>query len=209
MSARDFVYLASGSPRRRQLLAQIGVPFHVLVVDIDESIGSGETPVEYVSRLALAKAGHGRRRVQSAGLPERPVLAADTAVVIEGRILGKPESCEDGERMLRLLSGRAHEVMTAVALVTASGSSCRVSTSEVRFREISAREAREYWNTGEPAGKAGGYAIQGVGAVFVAHLNGSYSGVMGLPLYETAEMLRCAGVSLWQAGAAQQQTDEH
>ncbi|MGO9515030.1 MAG: Maf family protein [Steroidobacteraceae bacterium] len=190
----DYVYLASASPRRRALLSQIGVPFQVLSVSIDESIGAAKTPAAYVSRLAKAKADAGRRQSRLSGIAARPVLAADTAVVIDGEILGKPVDREDAERMLRLLSGRTHEVLTAVALATASGIAARVSRSQVTFRAISALEAREYWNTGEPRDKAGGYAIQGRGAVFVADLHGSYSGVMGLPLYETAELLRLAGV---------------
>jgi nucleoside triphosphate pyrophosphatase len=190
----DFVYLASASPRRRALLSQIDVPFQVLSVSIDESVAPAESPTAYVSRLAEAKAGAGRRHSQAAGLPARPVLAADTAVVIDGEILGKPIDCEDAVRMLRLLSGRTHEVLTAIALATASRLVSVVSRSEVTFRAISAMEARDYWNTGEARDKAGGYAIQGRGAVFVADLHGSYSGVMGLPLYETAELLRQAGV---------------
>jgi septum formation protein len=131
-------------------------------------------------------------------MPERPVLAADTAVVIDGEILGKPHGAADGVRMLQLLSGRTHEVVTSVALAAERGAtrSC-LSRSEVTFREITDSEAREYWNTGEPADKAGGYAIQGLGAVFVARLRGSFSGVMGLPLFETAALLQSAGVPRW------------
>lgn len=192
----DFVYLASASPRRRELLRQIGVPFQVLGVEIDESARPAESARAYVSRLAEAKAGAGLRAAP-AGSPARPVLAADTAVVVDGTILGKPDDCEHAERMLKLLSGRSHEVLTAVALATADRLESCVSRSEVTFREISATEAREYWNTGEPRDKAGGYAIQGHGAVFVADLHGSYSGVMGLPLYETSEFLKAAGVPRW------------
>jgi septum formation protein len=196
----DFLYLASASPRRRQLLEQIGVCFQVLDVEIDESLGVAELPLAYVKRLAAAKAGAGLRQSEARGSMARPVLAADTAVVIDGEILGKPRGGEDGQRMLRLLSGRTHEVLTAVALATASGLEARVSRSEVTFRAIGAAEARNYWHTGEPRDKAGGYAIQGYGAVFVSGLCGSYSGVMGLPLYETAEFLRSVGVSPWQPG---------
>lgn len=194
----DFVYLASGSPRRRELLSQIGVPFQILSVSIDESIAVSEEPARYVSRLAEAKAAAGRGRAELAGSASSPVLAADTAVVINGEILGKPVDREDAGRMLRLLSGRTHEVLTAVALATASRLFSCVSRSEVAFRAISAAEARDYWNTGEPCDKAGGYAIQGRGAVFVVDLHGSYSGVMGLPLYETAELLEEAGVPRWR-----------
>ena len=195
----DFVYLASASPRRQALLSQIGVPFHILSVSIDESIAAGESPAAYVSRLAEAKAGAGRRHPQVVASPGRPVLAADTTVVIDGEILGKPIDAGDAERMLKRLSGRTHEVLTAVALATANGLRSCISRSEVTFRSIGMKEARDYWNTGEPRDKAGGYAIQGRGAVFVADLRGSYSGVMGLPLYETAEFLQAAGVPRWLA----------
>jgi len=194
----DFVYLASASPRRRALLLQIGVPFQILSVSVDESVAPGEAPFDYVSRLAGAKASQGRLQSLKDGSAVRPVLAADTAVVIDGEILGKPVDCEDAVRMLRLLSGRTHEVLTAVALSTAGRLESAVSRSDVTFRTISEMEARDYWNTGEPRDKAGGYAIQGHGAVFVAELRGSYSGVMGLPLYETAEFLRLAGVPRWR-----------
>jgi septum formation protein len=204
----DFVYLASASPRRRALLMQIGVPFQILSVSVDESVAPGETPFDYVSRLAAAKAGAGRLQSLKPGLPARPVLAADTAVVIDGEILGKPADREDAVRMLRLLSGRTHEVLTAVALSAADGLQSAVSRSHVTFRTISELEARDYWNTGEPRDKAGGYAIQGHGAVFVAELRGSYSGVMGLPLYETAEFLRLADVPRWRL-ADHGMTDEH
>jgi septum formation protein len=175
------------------------VPFQVLTVELDESIGAGEAPLAYVSRLAEAKAEAGCAACRASGAPPRPVLAADTAVVIDGEILGKPKGLADGLRMLALLSGRTHEVLTAVALATPTGTASRVSSSAVRFREITPAEAREYWDTGEPRDKAGGYAIQGRGAVFVANLHGSYSGVMGLPLFETAEfLLRAAGIPRWR-----------
>jgi septum formation protein len=195
----DFVYLASASPRRQALLSQIGVPFHILSVSIDESIAAEESPAAYVSRLAGAKAGAGRLHPRVLASPGHPVLAADTAVVIDGEILGKPVDADDAERMLRLLSGRTHEVLTAVALATANAFRSCISRSEVTFRPIGMKEARDYWNTGEPLDKAGGYAIQGQGAVFVADLHGSYSGVMGLPLYETAEFLTAVGVPRWLA----------
>jgi len=196
----DFVYLASASPRRHQLLKQIGVPFQVLNVTTDESVGANENPLAYVARLASAKAGAGFHQSEARGSLARPVLAADTAVVIDGEVLGKPIDGEDAQRMLRLLSGRTHKVLTAVALATQSGLASRLSRSEVTFRAIGAAEARDYWDTGEPHDKAGGYAIQGYGAVFIADMRGSYSGVMGLPLYETAEILRSAGVALWHPG---------
>jgi septum formation protein len=189
----NFVYLASGSPRRRQLLSQIGVSFQTLKVEVDESAAPREAAREYVVRLAEAKASAGLRAAPPAA--PAPVLGADTAVVVDGTILGKPAGAEDAERMLRLLSGRTHVVLTAVALATPDRLTSRVSSSEVSFREIGAEEAREYWLSGEPRDKAGGYAIQGYGAVFVAELKGSYSGVMGLPLFETAALLRGAGLA--------------
>jgi septum formation protein len=194
----DFVFLASASPRRAELLSQIGVPFQILMVEVDESVASGESPAAYVSRIAAAKADAGWRLRQTEKSPPYPVLAADTAVVVDGEILGKPADDADAARMLRLLSGRTHEVLTAIALAAADGRASRLSRSEVTFRPITATEARNYWLTGEPLDKAGGYAIQGCGAVFVADLRGSYSGVMGLPLYETAEFLKSAGVPLWR-----------
>src|ERR1700692_4404924 len=189
---QDFVYLASGSPRRRELLQQIGVSFRVVGTAVDEAVRLAETAPAYVLRLAAAKADAGWERSRDA--TDVPVLAADTAVVLDGKILGKPADRQDGEGMLRRLSGRTHEVLTAVALRTANGLQSRISRSEVTFRNIAAAEARDYWESGEPADKAGAYAIQGRAAVFVAELRGSYSGVVGLPLFETAELLCAAGV---------------
>ena len=193
--------LASASPRRRELLAQLGVPHVLAVPDIDETVLAGESAADYVVRMARAKA----RSVhpQGEGLP---VLAADTTVVIEERICGKPADAEAGIAMLLRLSGRSHEVLTAVALAVRGEVNHRLSRSEVRFRHLSLMEATAYWNSGEPQDKAGSYAVQGHGAVFVEHLSGSYSGVMGLPLFETAELLAAAGLSYWLdtavAGAA-------
>lgn len=189
----EFVYLASGSPRRRELLQQIGVSFRVVSTAVDETVLPGEAPAAYVERLAAAKADDGWDRSRDAA--GTPVLAADTAVVLDGRILGKPSNREDAERMLRQLSGRTHEVLTAVALRTADGLQSRISRSEVTFRPLIAGEAQAYWETGEPADKAGAYAVQGRAAIFISDLRGSYSGVMGLPLFETAELLSSAGVS--------------
>jgi septum formation protein len=190
-----FVYLASGSPRRRELLTQIGVPFQLLNVTVDESVVVGEAAEAYVARLAYCKAQAGLR-ARPIG-ESAPVLAADTSVVLDGSVLVKPTDRADGERMLRRMSGRTHTVLTAVALAGAEGVQSRLSRSEVRFRELSDAEVAAYWDTGEPQDKAGGYAIQGAGAVFVADLRGSYSGVMGLPLYETAELLALQGVPRW------------
>ncbi|HSY94951.1 MAG TPA: Maf family protein [Steroidobacteraceae bacterium] len=192
----DFVYLASGSPRRRELLQQIGVPFRVVGAAVDEAVWSGEVPAAYVARLAAAKAELGWERNRDA--IDGPVLAADTSVVLDAKILGKPADREEAEAMLRQLSGRTHEVLTAVALRTVDGLRSRISRSEVTFRRIAAAEARAYWDTGEPCDKAGAYAIQGRAAVFIAELRGSYSGVMGLPLFETAELLSEAGLWSWQ-----------
>jgi septum formation protein len=169
----------------------------VLTLHVDESIAAGEPPAAYVARLAVAKAKAGLAACQAAGAPARPILAADTAVVIGGEVLGKPKDAPDCVRMLGRLSGQSHEVLTAAALLTKDGVSSCLSRSYVRLREISEPEALEYWNTAEPADKAGGYAIQGRGAVFVADLRGSYSGVMGLPLFEIADLLRAARVPCW------------
>jgi septum formation protein len=194
VKTQDFIYLASGSPRRSELLRQIGVPFRVISAEVDETALEGETPLAYVSRLAEAKSACGWLR--SGQLPEAAVLAADTAVVLDGRILGKPRDQDDALRMLRDLSGRTHEVLTAVAVRTCAGHRSAVSRSEVTFRCIDAAEARAYWETGEPRDKAGAYAIQGYAAVFIADLKGSYSGVMGLPLFETAQLLEAAGLRM-------------
>jgi septum formation protein len=193
---QDFVYLASGSPRRRELLQQIGVAFRTLEARVDEAVLPGEAPQNYVARLAAAKAEAGWER--SRDFAHVPVLAADTAVVLDGDILGKPKDQQDAEGMLGRLSGRTHEVLTAVALRTAQGLNSRVSRNEVTFRRVAAAEARDYWETGEAGDKAGAYAIQGYAAVFIADLRGSYTGVMGLPLYETAELLGQAGVTRWR-----------
>ncbi|HEX6993879.1 MAG TPA: Maf family protein [Gammaproteobacteria bacterium] len=190
----DFLYLASASPRRRALLAQIGVPFDVRVPDVDETPGSGEAPEAYVRRIAEAKAEAVWAETFAA---RRPVLAADTTVVLDGRVLGKPQAPDDALAMLEALSGRTHRVLTAVALRAEAGLSSVVSASEVRFRTTTDAERRAYCETGEPFDKAGGYGIQGFGAVFVEHLSGSYSGVMGLPLCETALLLARAGVPVW------------
>jgi septum formation protein len=188
----DFIYLASGSPRRRDLLQQIGVPFRVVGTAVDETVREAEEAPAYVLRLAAAKADAGWKSSRDAA--DAPVLAADTAVVLDGKILGKPVDRQDAVGMLRRLSGRTHEVLTAVAMRTAAGLASRISRSEVTFRPLLAAEAEAYWETGEPRDKAGAYAIQGLAAIFIADLRGSYSGVMGLPLLETAELLSKAGL---------------
>jgi septum formation protein len=193
-----FVYLASASPRRRELLAQIGVRFELLPAELDEAARPGEKAADYVSRLALAKCRQARARTPPAR--PAPVLAADTAVVVGTEILGKPGSEADCRRMLGLLSDTVHEVLSAVCVGSGRGESLTVSRSEVEFREITAEEIGAYWLSGEPRDKAGGYAIQGLAAVFVREIRGSYSGVMGLPLFETATLLRAHGVELLRAG---------
>jgi septum formation protein len=185
-----FVYLASGSPRRRELLQQIGVVFRVIEAAVDETALKDEAPLDYVSRLAAAKANAGWQRSRTPAAA--PVLAADTAVVLDGTILGKPRDRDDALDMLRRLSGRSHEVFTAVALRAGAGLNIKVSRSVVTFRSIDAAEAGAYWESGEAHDKAGAYAIQGRAAIFISELRGSYSGVMGLPLFETAELLRSA-----------------
>lgn len=196
----EFVYLASGSPRRRELLQQIGVSFRLLSTGLDETALRDETPAGYVSRLAAAKSEAGWR--QKRDPEDAPVLAADTAVVLDGIILGKPRHRDDAKKMLLGLSGRTHEVLTAVALRSAAGAEVKLSRSLVTFREIDAAEAAVYWDTGEARDKAGAYAIQGYAAIFITDLKGSYSGVMGLPLFETAELLRSAGVAHWRSESA-------
>jgi septum formation protein len=192
MSVSPVLRLASQSPRRRELLAQIGVPHAVAVPDVDEGARAGEAVAAYVARLATAKAEAIWRR-----LPDLPVLGADTTVVLDGRSLGKPRDRADGLSMLRALAGREHQVLTSVALVTAAGTRCVTSSSTVRMRASSDQERDRYWDTGEPCDKAGAYAIQGLGAIFIESLQGSYSGVMGLPLFETAQLLAAARVPCW------------
>jgi septum formation protein len=169
---------------------------------VDEAVRPAEVPAAYVERLAVAKADAGwakadAGRTRSLDEADVPVLAADTAVVLDGKVLGKPADRRDAEGMLRQLSGRTHEVLTAIALLTVNGLESRICRSEVTFRSLAEEEIRDYWETGEPADKAGAYAIQGRAAVFIADLRGSYSGVMGLPLFETAELLSKAGVWHW------------
>jgi septum formation protein len=188
------LYLASASPRRRELLDQIGVAYEIVVADIDETPFSNESPEQYVSRLASAKAAAVAGRVPG----DAVVLGADTAVVVEGEILGKPVDRADGLRMLKRLSGTSHDVLTAVAVYFEARTEVRVVRTEIEFRHIDAQECERYWATGEPADKAGGYAIQGGGAVFVKSLQGSYSSVVGLPLFETSALLAEVGISCWQ-----------
>ena len=187
------LYLASRSPRRRALLAQLGLHPPLLDAAVDETPWPGETPADYVRRLALAKAGAGHAALPR-GTPSAVVLGADTSVVVDGTILGKPRDRNEGLAMLARLAGREHQVLSAVALDDGTRRDCRVQSSQVRFRALDADERERYWASGEPADKAGGYAIQGLGAVFITELHGSYSGVMGLPLFETAELLANFGI---------------
>ncbi|MCP8687889.1 Maf family protein [Marinobacterium sedimentorum] len=185
--------LASASPRRSELLTQIGVAFEVCAPHLPEQLLPGEAPQSYVRRLALEKAQAGFEQ----GGARCPALGSDTAVVCGDEILGKPGDEEDAVRMLLLLSGRRHQVMTGVALVDEHRAEARVVTTEVEFRVLDEAQCRRYWASGEPLDKAGAYAIQGLGAVFVTAINGSYSSVVGLPLAETAQLLTQFGVPLW------------
>jgi septum formation protein len=185
--AKPLIYLASASPRRSALLRQIGVAHEVRPVEVDEGWNPAEVPPEYVLRLAREKSEALWNSLDES--TRGPVLAADTSVVLDGEVFGKPGSLAEARTMLGRLSGRAHDVYTAVAMVSDRGTETRLSRSAVSFRELSPREIDWYWSTGEPADKAGGYAVQGLGAIFVAHLAGSYSGVMGLPLFETWELI--------------------
>ena len=187
--AQPVLLLASASPRRRELLLQLGVAHSARAAHLDETQAPAETARGYVERIACAKASALRHTESSL-----PVLGADTVVVLDGVIFGKPSGRDDALRMLARLSGRVHEVLTAVALADSRGVSLAVNVSTVRFRALTAAECRDYWESGEPRDKAGGYAIQGFAAAFIESLHGSYSGVMGLPLFETAALLRAAGV---------------
>lgn len=192
------LFLASASPRRRELLTQIGVPFSLVSASIDETPRSTETPEDYVQRLAREKALAGLASVDDS---TACVLGADTTVVLDQRILGKPVSQEDAIATLLALSDREHRVMTAVALADRNGCEVRLVVSHVRFRSIHRDEAQKYWESGEPQDKAGSYAIQGWGAIFVSGLHGSYSAVVGLPLCETAQLLDAYGIDYWTKSA--------
>lgn len=184
--------LGSASPRRRQLLAQIGVDCEVHPVDLDEIANPGEAPLDYVRRLALAKAEACRTLATT---PDDAVfLGADTAVVLDGEILGKPQDRADFVATMQRLAGREHEVLSGVALLREQRREVRISTSRVGFGPVSAAAIAAYWETGEPQDKAGGYAIQGHAAAFIHHVSGSYSGVVGLPLFETVQLLRAFGI---------------
>ncbi|MCC5886811.1 MAG: septum formation inhibitor Maf [Gammaproteobacteria bacterium] len=188
------IVLASASPRRAELLAQLRIRFSRVSPDVDEAARPGEDVVDLLRRLAQAKALAGRELAGAA----LPVLGADTLVAVDGVALGKPADRTQALDMLARLSGRAHEVLSAVAVVAAGSIQTEVSRTTVVFRPISMAEAARYWDTGEPADKAGAYGIQGIGSVFVLRIEGSYSGVVGLPLLETERLLTAAGVDCWR-----------
>jgi septum formation protein len=195
----DFIYLASQSPRRAQLLGQLGIRHALLLADASEDAESleavlpNEAPATYVQRVTALKLDAAVARLHRRGLAEAPVLCADTTVALGRTILGKPEDENDAARMLRLLSGATHRVLTAVALQHGTQRFAALSVSRVRFAKLTDAQVARYAHSAEPLGKAGAYAIQGAAAAFIEHISGSYSGIMGLPMFETAELLRGAG----------------
>lgn len=192
------IYLASSSPRRAELLRQIGVEFEGLAVDIDESKLGHESAAEYVCRMARCKAEKANEQIMASPDPY-PVLAADTIITLDGGIIGKPADVEQCHSILQQLSAKQHLVLTAVALATAADTNVRLSVNRVSFRRISAAEIESYCASAEPQDKAGAYAIQGRAAIFIEHLEGSYSSVMGLPLFETAELLESVNIVLFKS----------
>lgn len=192
-SAPASLVLASASPRRRELLDQIGVPYRVVVHDTDESRLSAESPEAYVSRLARQKAASVNALPAIFG--RSPVLGADTVVVCDQTVLGKPQDEADAGRMLAMLSGRRHDVLTAVCVMQGEQARAVTVRTGVWFRKLSDADITAYWHSGEPAGKAGAYAVQGLGALFIARIEGSYSAVVGLPIFETGQLLAGFGVS--------------
>jgi len=189
------IYLASASPRRQELLRQVGLEYQVMPADIHEAQQPGETPFDYVRRVAADKARAVADRVRSRGLAAHPVLGADTEVVVDGEMLGKPRDRTHARQMLARLAGRSHTVLTALCLLIPAGAVEAVSESRVTFAPLTAAEIAGYVESGEADDKAGAYAIQGRAAAFISRLEGSYSGVMGLPLYELHESLKRAGLS--------------
>ena len=187
------IYLASASPRRRELLRQLGVEFEAMPSNILEVRQAGESPADHVLRVARDKAQFVAKLVNERGLPVHPVLGADTEVVLDGEILGKPQDRAHGMALLRRLAGRTHEVLSAVCVVDQGSGHTALSTSRVTFSPLMEAEIAQYWETGEPADKAGAYAVQGKAAAFIERLEGSYSGVMGLPLHELAGILKKIG----------------
>ena len=197
------LYLASQSPRRRELLQQIGVSFQVIEAQVTEVPHDLEMPEDYVLRLAREKAEAGLASLKRLQLPVKPVLGADTIVVINNEILEKPRDSEQAAVMLRKLSGNTHQVMTAVAMVTEEHQQTKLSVTDVVFRSLTEEEIKRYYQTGEPLDKAGGYAIQGLGAVFVQQIRGSYTGVVGLPIEQTVLLLREFSVPWWHLDESQ------
>ncbi|ACB34214.1 maf protein [Leptothrix cholodnii SP-6] len=199
MPRPDWIYLASQSPRRAQLLTQIGVPHQLLLPGADEdaeaieAVIGNEAPATYVQRVTRAKLDAARRRLKASGLPAAPILCADTTVAIGRRILGKPQDAGQAHEMLASLAGREHRVLTAVAVGTARRTEQALHVSKVRFVPLSQRQIADYVASGEPMGKAGAYAIQSAAAAWIAHISGSHSGIMGLPLHETATLLQAFG----------------
>ena len=195
-----FIYLASQSPRRAQLLEQLGVGHRLLLAGSDEDAEAleatrvREAPATYVRRVTALKLDAAVERHARQSLPPAPILCADTTVALGAKILGKPEDAKDARRMLRLLSGRTHRVLTAIALQHGKRRHAALSVSRVRFAPLTARQIDDYVESGEPLGKAGAYAVQGRAAALIEHISGSYSGIMGLPMYETATLLRLAGL---------------
>jgi septum formation protein len=202
VAPHPFVYLASQSPRRAQLLGQIGARHELLLADDGEDAEAleahrpGELPLPYVERVTRAKLQAARLRRQRRGLPDAPILCADTTVALGRRILGKPQDAADAARMLLALAGRSHRVLTAVAVASGRRTALRISLSRVHLAPLAPATVARYVASGEPRGKAGAYAIQGALAAYIRHIDGSHSGIMGLPLFETAALLRGAGVQL-------------
>ncbi len=198
----DFIYLASQSPRRRQLLEQLGVSCELLLPDAAEDSEAlevalaGESPTVYVQRVTQLKLDAAVARLKKRGLPPAPILCSDTTVAKGSRIYGKPEDAADAQRMLGELAGSTHRVLTAVAVLHGRKRQQALSVSRVSFAPMSAAQIRSYVAAGEPMGKAGAYAVQGRVAMFISHISGSYSGIMGLPLHETAQLLRAAGLKI-------------
>jgi len=188
------LYLASSSPRRKELLQQIGISFEVLAPQVEEKPEPDESPVEYVERIALAKARAVERLVHQQNLQSWPILAADTCVCLGAELMGKPADIQDGLRMLRLLSGGSHQVFSGIVLLHDGQAFTGHSESSVTFAELSKEEIIRYWDSGEPQDKAGSYAIQGMAGKFVSNITGSYSGIVGLPLYEVYQLLKKAGL---------------
>lgn len=203
-----FLYLASQSPRRRQLLEQIGVPYQLLLPEAHEdaealeAVRPGEAPARYVQRVTLAKLHAAKARLKRSGLPPAPILCADTTVALGRTIYGKPADAADARRMLGELAGHEHRVLTAVAIATGRREAAALSDSRVRFDVLTKAQIANYVASGEPMGKAGAYAIQSGAAAWVSQIRGSYSGIMGLPLYETAQLLAQLGLKFPRDGAA-------